>query len=167
MVAIVQRECLYCKQIFDAQLREIKRGNAKFCSRKCSQRYLGQQRILNRKKVNNVSCAWCKKEFFKTECKRLAPKNGLHFCRREHKDLAQRIGGIKEIQPPHYKDHNSDYRIIAFRSLNKDKVCERCGYDKHEAAIIVHHKDRNRANNLADNLEVLCANCHAIEHWAR
>ena len=43
-------------------------------------------------------------------------------------------------------------------------VCERCGFD-HYAAIIVHHKDRDRDNNTLENLEVLCANCHAIEHY--
>ena len=32
-------------------------------------------------------------------------------------------------------------------------------------SIIVYHKDTNRENNDISNLEVLCANCHAIEHW--
>jgi predicted HNH restriction endonuclease len=42
--------------------------------------------------------------------------------------------------------------------------CEKCGYDEVPGILIVHHKDRNRANNELNNLAVLCPNCHAIEH---
>ena len=55
------------------------------------------------------------------------------------------------------------YRRITF--ADKPKICERCGYDKHKAAIIIHHKDRDRNNAAIENLEVLCCNCHAIEHY--
>lgn len=72
--------------------------------------------------------------------------------------------------PAHYgvitrKDDCKHYRKIAFNA--KPQCCERCGYDSHPAAIIVHHIDRNRMNDDIANLEVLCANCHAIEHWGR
>jgi 5-methylcytosine-specific restriction endonuclease McrA len=40
--------------------------------------------------------------------------------------------------------------------------CERCGFTG--LALHIHHKDRNHKNNNLDNLEVLCANCHHIEH---
>lgn len=43
--------------------------------------------------------------------------------------------------------------------------CERCNYDDHPAGIEIHHKDRNRENNSIENLEVLCAICHRIEHY--
>jgi 5-methylcytosine-specific restriction endonuclease McrA len=89
-------------------------------------------------------------------------KSGLFFCCREHKDLAQRFDGIDEINLPHYGNGQWCYRVMALRK--KGSVCERCGYGKHVAAITVHHKDRDRTNNAMDNLEVLCANCHAIEH---
>ncbi len=42
--------------------------------------------------------------------------------------------------------------------------CERCGYGKAEI-LQVHHKDRNRLNNELDNLELVCPNCHAEEHY--
>ena len=45
--------------------------------------------------------------------------------------------------------------------LNK---CERCGFDKSPQILGVHHKDRNRKNNEMINLEVLCPNCHSMEH---
>ncbi len=41
--------------------------------------------------------------------------------------------------------------------------CNRCGVvDKR--VLLVHHRDRNRRNNKVENLEVMCYNCHAIEH---
>jgi len=67
--------------------------------------------------------------------------------------------------PPHYGETLADYRDIVFKIHGKQRKCERCNYDNHIAAIVVHHKDRNRSNNDISNLEVLCANCHAIEHY--
>ena len=91
-------------------------------------------------------------------------KSGLFFCKREHKDASQRIGGVKEIMPPHYGKGNKLYTCRK-KLLKKHGKCNRCGYDENIAAIIVHHKDRDRTNNTKENLEILCANCHYIEHY--
>ena len=53
-------------------------------------------------------------------------------------------------------------RIIKLRGA----VCERCGYDVYQI-LQVHHKNRNRNNNTLDNLELLCPNCHASEHYLK
>ena len=42
-------------------------------------------------------------------------------------------------------------------------VCERCGTRSQEG-FPRHHKDRDRSNNIAANLEVLCHSCHNLEH---
>ena len=42
-------------------------------------------------------------------------------------------------------------------------VCERCGATS-KIELPRHHKDRNRKNNIASNLEVLCVSCHNKEH---
>lgn len=51
--------------------------------------------------------------------------------------------------------------ITAGRDLFK---CERCGFTVTGADLPRHHKDRDRSNNSPENLEVLCAACHRIEH---
>jgi len=150
-----QRECEVCHTIFEAPLKEINRGNGRFCSLSCSS---------SRKKdlQPNVQCAYCDKYFYKNPSKQQLSKSGLFFCCREHKDLAQRIGGIKEIQPPHYGEgYRSNYRLRAFNHLpNK---CNRCELDDMRI-LVVHHIDRDRSNNNINNLEILCPNCHALEH---
>ena len=42
--------------------------------------------------------------------------------------------------------------------------CDMCE-EIDETNLIVHHKDRNRKNNKIKNLQVLCKNCHLIEHF--
>ena len=42
--------------------------------------------------------------------------------------------------------------------------CEYCGLDSWNnlpISLQVHHKDGDSLNNLLDNLELLCPNCHA------
>jgi len=161
-VPYVIKNCLNCHQDFNADLREVKRQNAKFCSRRCSRIHYNNNRTPL---LPNVTCAHCNIMFYKNISKQKKSKSGLYFCSRAHKDASQKIGGIKEIMPPHYGNGVGlhDYRRIAF--LTKPKRCERCSYDINPAAIIVHHKDRNRENYDITNLEVLCANCHFIEHY--
>jgi hypothetical protein len=157
--------CKRCNKEHEVETREINRGAGKFCSSKCANQY----RAENLQDLElNVECSWCSKKIHLSPSKMSGSKSRLYFCCRNHKDCAQKIGGIKEIMPTHYgtmpPDHAQHYRRIAFE--NKPKICERCKYDQHPAAIIVHHKDRNRMNDDINNLEVLCANCHAIEHWS-
>lgn len=127
-----------------------------FCSSKC----FYSKETATRVKFN---CAHCGIEFFRPLSKINNSKHGVYFCCREHKDIGQSY--IAEIQPDHYGTGNglSSYRSTAISTYGC--TCQRCGYNKHEAAIVVHHRDHDRSNNSISNLEVLCANCHAIHHW--
>lgn len=48
--------------------------------------------------------------------------------------------------------------------LREVAKCERCGFND-KRALCMHHVDRNRKNNIGENLELLCWNCHVIEHF--
>jgi 5-methylcytosine-specific restriction endonuclease McrA len=52
--------------------------------------------------------------------------------------------------------------------LESIKKCQRCGFMP-EATIQLelHHIDRNNRNNDLSNLELICANCHRLEHIKR
>jgi|APGre2960657373_1045057.scaffolds.fasta_scaffold26426_2 hypothetical protein len=164
----ISQTCQTCKLLFNAPLKEVNRGNGKYCSRICSNEGVKKKQIL-RNSINNqpnVECSYCKKKFYKNESKRKLSKSKLYFCCRDHKDLAQTLEyGLKEIWPSHFGENNgiSQYRNIAFRS--KNKICEMCNYNKHPEILEVHHKDRNRENNAIENLLILCPNCHMEEHF--
>lgn len=51
--------------------------------------------------------------------------------------------------------------IGSYRKYINILKCEDCGSTK---KLYVHHKDRNRHNNLVTNLKVLCPKCHCKEH---
>lgn len=108
-----------------------------------------------------VNCAHCGASSTKPKSALNNSKSGLYFCDRACKEAGQSY--IKEIQPGHYGTGKHGYRKLAFD--NKLHECNICGFDEHIAALVVHHVDRDRDNNLLSNLQILCANCHAIEHW--
>jgi len=155
--------CNYCNQLFLAPNKYMSRGGSKFCSLTCANRYNNIQR--RKVRVSNCICAQCNKEFYKKPSNFRNSKSGLFFCCRECKNVAQKLDGIKDIMPSHYGNGTSQYRTIAMRML--PNRCNRCGYNSNTRALIVHHIDKNRNNNCISNLEVICANCHMIEHLSR
>ena len=155
--------CQTCLTQFEAHKGELKRGYAKYCSRKC----FGRRSTRFKHKEPNTCCAYCNTPFYKSPSKLKLSKSGLHFCSRSHKDQAQRIGGISDIQPDHYGKGISIYRDLALRTQGKHKYCNRCGFYTAPHILQVHHKDRNRKNVELTNLEVLCPNCYEIEHYMK
>ena len=55
---IVQKECLFCKQLFDADSREVKRGNAKYCSISCK---CSHKNII--RPMRKCTCIYCNNIF--------------------------------------------------------------------------------------------------------
>ena len=168
----VNKNCLNCDKIFAAQVRYVKKGEAKFCSTQC----VGKHKSKNTSpKKSNVKCALCNKSFYKKPS-RMKSKSGLSFCCRKHKDLAQRVDGLDEMTPAHYgtatptllsksietMKFNSKYRRIAFTNL--PRKCDKCDYNAHIQLLEVHHIDRNRDNNDLSNLKILCVMCHRKHH---
>lgn len=154
----IKKTCLECTKEFDGDLREHKRGNARFCSKSCSSKFNGRKHHKP-----NCKCAVCDKEFYRPPSK-LISKSGLYFCTQQCKCNAQTIGSnveIKEIQPAHY-DTTDNYRVIANRYLPQE--CNRCGYKEYPIVLEVHHKDCDHNNNVLENLEILCPTCHGVEH---
>jgi len=168
-MSYISVSCQECKLFFDAIVSEVKRGNSKYCSRKCSSIAVAKKQKERYEQINepNVECAYCHMMFYKNETNKKGSRSGLYFCCREHKDLAQRIGsGIDDIKPDHYrgKDMPSEYRKY-YKTRNKLIECQRCSYNKCPSILQIHHIDRNRKNNTMENLIALCPNCHEEEHW--
>lgn len=146
---LAKKECAICKKEFWIPKHRFNRSS--FCSLDC--RNKGHS---NKQKYN---CAQCNKELLRSPSKTRQSKSGLFFCNRECKELAQSIGGIKEIQPDHYGETHYSYRVKAFKHY--EAKCCKCGYDEKKKMLDVDHIDSNRKNNELDNLQVLCVWCHA------
>jgi len=65
------------------------------------------------------------------------------------------------------KDKVTTNRILKKRLMQeRGNHCERCQYAIHQI-LQIHHRDRNQDNNELTNLELLCPNCHASEHYLK
>lgn len=160
-VGKIIRACDYCHNDYTAETRYLNRNQGIYCSMTCSAKGNALKRTTTREP--NLQCAWCDQPFYRTLSGQRSSRSGLFFCCREHKDIAQRIGGLEEIQPGHYRNGEKRYRALAFRSYPNE--CASCGYRKYPEILEVNHKDCDRSNNAVDNLEILCRNCHAEFHY--
>lgn len=106
-----------------------------------------------------VNCATCGKEIDKSPSQMKRSKTGNYYCSRSCSNSMNNKLFKSGENHPNYKTGEATYRNI----IQEDSICERCGFDNIKA-LEVHHKDRNRHNNKRENLEILCANCHMIEH---
>ncbi len=156
----VSRNCKRCQVEYTTDTRYLKRGQGEFCSRKCSANYLASVRP---KPEPNVTCAYCGTLFYLPFSKRRKSKSGLFFCCRSHKDISQKIGGIRDIMPPHYGTSLKSYRTLAFENLPVE--CARCAWKEVPEVLEVNHKDCDRTNNSLSNLEILCPTCHSVYHF--
>ncbi|HCG98485.1 MAG: hypothetical protein A2074_04905 [Candidatus Aquicultor primus] len=75
MEAAHSSACLYCGIKFDAQLRELKRGNAKFCSRSCAAAF--GNKLRKKELVPNLTCHQCGNEFYR---KPSLSKSSASYC---------------------------------------------------------------------------------------
>jgi 5-methylcytosine-specific restriction endonuclease McrA len=145
--------CDNCGNEFVKAVKNIRKHKHNFCCVRCAHEYPTKKRIFLR-------CSTCGDEFTRPRYATSAPKHNHHFCSRKCKDIAQRIGGIIEIQPSNYQDGHTTYRDTTIR--RDGAICFQCGYKKHSEALEVHHIDGNRRNNKQENLVVLCCNCHRL-----
>ena len=65
------------------------------------------------------------------------------------------------------KDNVHTQRLLKQRLIHeRGSSCERCGYAI-MTILQVHHRDRDRTHNVLMNLELICPNCHASEHYLK
>lgn len=77
---------------------------------------------------------------------------------------------IKKIPTEEILVSNSSYpstrlKERLFNEGYKERVCEICGISdwmNQKIVLQLHHKDGNRWNNLLENVQILCPNCHSM-----
>ena len=148
----ISGKCASCDKEFITRIDQPKN----YCSRECARS----------KQKNNIDCvcSQCGIKFQRPVSKTKCSKSGLYFCSRQCKDKAQRIGGIKEIMPPHYGTGEGEWSYREFFK-KEEFVCARCEYDEFSCGVSIHHIDHNRRNNDKSNLVPLCMPCHIALHF--
>lgn len=172
-----EKTCKHCKNVFDVP--NYRKNTALFCSRRCmaldarqeitancaecntkfthissrvnKAKYCSQlcfHRAMSKKGSVEYKCQHCDKIFLD------APSHKRKYCSKECVNKAH----ISEWKP-----HFSTARKSMLRR-NMLIKCELCGFDAHPEILGVHHKDHNHKNNCMNNLQVLCPNCHSLQH---
>ena len=96
---------------------------------------------------------------------------GIQYKGQQNKKGQQK--GPNKYRPALYYIENnipiSGYELLRrlIKDGLKDRKCERCGITEwlglvDNLVLELNHKDSNHYNNVLDNLEVLCPNCHAL-----
>lgn len=120
-----------------------RKKTAKYCSRRC------YYKSLNGKGSVEHICRCCGKRFMDS------PSHNRIYCSKTC---------VNKTALTRFNPKTAGTALTAMRRRGMVKSCSRCGYSKNLAILGIHHKDRNRQNNRLSNLEVLCPNCHSIEH---
>ncbi|MDI6816014.1 MAG: hypothetical protein QME41_02325 [Actinomycetota bacterium] len=96
METTLVRNCQQCGIAFKAPLRELKRGNAKFCSRSCSAAFGNQ--VRKKEQVSNLICHKCGHEFYrKPSLNRSRTNYCSEWCFREASGRAFSKGEILRL----------------------------------------------------------------------
>lgn len=158
--SVIKVKCIVHNLEFETNFENVRRDNRKHHICPICQKE--NKNFLYENNRQEVMCSYCGKAFIKSLSRLNNSKSGLHFCCREHKDLAQRIesgDSFQSMRPSHYDKVNSKtYREKAFR--NNQHCCAVCGWNEDIDVLEVHHIDENRLNNDIVNLIILCPICH-------
>lgn len=125
---------------------------------------LGQQCNPNKEKFKN--CLNCGKKLVRGQYKYCSLTCQKEYQRK--KDVEKIFNGEKSglknatTSSPKIRDSLRNYLL-----QKNNYSCEQCGCNwinpySNQTILEIHHIDGDRTNNLEDNLQVLCPNCHAM-----
>ncbi len=147
-------KCKHCHKSFYAKPSWIKCGSGKYCSRECH--------YVDKRKGKFVHCEICGKELWRKPQHIRRSKSKKFFCGKSHQTLWRNKVFSGKNHPNWKTGENIEYRKILTNEGVK-QICKRCG-EKDKRIIVAHHIDKNRKNNIAQNLVWLCLNCHFLIH---
>lgn len=140
----VEKNCETCGKPFQADTREINRGNAKYCSKTCASK-------APKSLQYNMICKHCGREFL-TASK--TAKYCSDSCKQKNYRARQRNTSSEE----------NTLGIKTLYTIFEETPCEICGWNKTTRDL--HHiiEVSNGGQNKIDNLICVCPNCHRMIH---
>ena len=151
---MIKKKCLVCGRVIWIKKSHVKRGWGKYCSKKCQAK--------TQVKGKWLECDYCGRKIYRTPRDFRKSKSKKFFCSKKcHCSWENKNRRCGE-NAPNWVAGQTVYRNLLKRS-GKPEKCTRCGVND-KRVLVVHHLDSNRRNNIPDNLEWLCRNCHCIVH---
>ena len=157
--------CENCKKEFSALISE----NRKYCSKSCSASFvnIGINRYLDKPSVNKIlsnNCNNCnipigsKSKYCSQKCHR-ENEYVININKWKLGDSSGYSGKTKAI--------SNWLRKYLLEKYNNS--CVKCGWNElhpvdNKPLVEINHIDGNAENNLEENLEVLCPNCHSMTY---
>lgn len=150
---MVPVSCRTCGVAMKVKKSHLNKGWGKYCSRSC--------RDQGHKTGSDVGCARCGTCVYRSPRDLKRSQSGQFFCSKSCQTHWRNRMYVGE-RHANFKNGRSAYRSILARAT-PHRRCEVCGTE--DARVLqVHHKDRDRENNVPTNLAWLCFNCHFLVH---
>ncbi len=136
------KKCKHCGKIFKAQNRELKRGNAKYCSLSCA------AQIPKSLQYSQI-CKHCGTNF---NSSRKDAKYCSNICKQKN----------YRLRAKNPNEHNLSIKY--FYKLFENTPCELCQWNATSRDL--HHiiPVANGGHTLLNNLICVCPNCHRLLH---
>lgn len=174
---ILNKTCIHCSKQY--HVKPYLLSTSKYCSRICKD--------LNASIKINAVCLVCNTPFEHVS----ARCNTAKYCSNQCRYQAHKDKGRTEYECQHchekfkaplstkrkycskacvnkssYTTFKPKYTTVRKAMITRGLIthCNRCNYNQELLILGIHHKDRNRDNNDLSNLEILCPNCHSLEH---
>jgi|688.fasta_scaffold347514_1 hypothetical protein len=153
-------KCSCCNKEFNKQKCEVIKSKNNYCSRSCAAKINNRLFKKRNKKVRH--CRNCKIEII---------GKGKLYCSIKCQNVFQSEIKIKSWQlgmDDGYETNGTVRRYIKKFLLEKrGQKCEECGWNKinpntNKCPLEIHHRDGNYKNNIEENLQILCPNCHSL-----
>jgi len=128
-----------------------------YCSHKCAKSQTNKDRAKYNKKC--------------LSCDKIINGKDKKFCSHKCAKIYQRKELHAKIEAGEYKTCTTMRVIMSYLIEKRGRKCECCGISDwmgKEVPLNVHHIDGDATNNLPDNIQLLCLNCHGqTENYGR
>lgn len=142
----------------------IKKAAKRFGIELPQRRAINEFESFNEGTAYKVVCEYCGKEFIGV------PVRNSKYCSQKCMGKAKEKATIqrwKENPETGTSCFTCSSAVRKYMLRKANFKCERCGWGEenpytHKVPLQIHHIDGNSLNNIEDNLQVLCPNCHAL-----
>lgn len=151
---MLEKRCKVCGRNIRIKRCHAAKGWGKFCSKSCQ----GKAQINGKW----LECDYCGKKIYRTPKDFRRSRSKKFFCTVSCHCSWENENRRCGENAPNWISGQAVYRSLLKR-YGKKEECRICGM-KDKRVLVVHHIDSDRKNNISENLEWLCRNCHCIVH---